>query len=76
MSQDVFQEWRNSKFVVAAYHLLVEPNIVVILTDIGYWAQHIDELVIWCIENGGVVSGMTVTFDTPEQLAWFTLRWT
>lgn len=75
MTTDIFANWKNKKFVVADYDLISEPDIVVILTDIEFWAQHVDELITWCEQNGGVIKGMTVGFDTNEQLMLFALRW-
>lgn len=75
MSDDIFHSWKDKRFIVADYYLLDEPEIVVVLTDIGYWAENIDALVDWCKTNGGQVKGMTVTLDNHEQLTLFALRW-
>lgn len=75
MSDDIFHSWKNNKFIVADYALLDKPDIVVVLTDIGFWANNIDDLIVWCRTNGGSVKGMTVEFDNNEQLTLFALRW-
>jgi hypothetical protein len=74
--EDIFSEWKLRKFIIAESYLLDNPNsTMVLLTDIAYWAKNVDELVQWCNTNGGVVSGMTVTFDDVGQLTPFLLRW-
>ncbi len=75
MSEDILQSWKNHRFIVADYELLDEPEIVVVLTDVKFWSENIDELISWCDFNGGKVKGMTVGFNNYEQLTLFTLRW-
>ena len=72
---DIFAEWKKRRFVIAEYELLDEPEIIIILTDISFWAKNADELMSWCEQNGGEVAGMTVTFKNYEQLTMFSLRW-
>lgn len=72
---DILAEWKRRRFVVADYELLVEPEIVIVLTDISFWTKNADELMEWCKINGGDVAGMTVTFKNNEQLTMFALRW-
>lgn len=52
-----------------------EGKHVVLLKDIGFWAENIDELLAWCDTHGAEVYGMTVEFNQPEQLSLFLLRW-
>jgi hypothetical protein len=76
MSDDIFHSWKNSKFVMTFYPLVDEPNIVVILTDIKFWAENIDKLIDWCQNNDcGEVVGSTVTFSDYKQATMFALRW-
>lgn len=76
MNGDIFGAWKMGKFIVADYKLLNEPEIIVVLTDIDYWVKNIDSLEEWCQINGGQVKGMTVGFDSSEELSLFLLRWT
>jgi len=73
MSDDIFAEWKKDNFVLV-YYDSAGPHTVV-LTKLSFWVEHIDELTEWCKINGGIVQGMTVSFDTYEQLMMFKLRW-
>lgn len=75
MTEDIFHDWKHSRFIVADYALLDEPGIVIVLTDLEYWIQHSDDLKAWCQQHGGQIKGMTVSLDNYEQLTFFTLRW-
>ena len=75
MTDDIFHDWKKSRFIIADFALLDQPEIVVVLTDIGFWSDHVNELVDWCKVYGGEVKGMTVSFDSHEQLMLFSLRW-
>jgi thymidine kinase len=73
---DIMQDWKNQKFVVAPQYLMDDfKESFVILTDIKFWSENIDELVAWCDENNCTNKGMTVVFSTPEQLTAFCLKW-
>jgi len=72
---DIFEEWKKTKFIVADYELLDQPEILVVLTDYKFWADHLDELKIWCENHKAIQKGMTVGFNTQEDLAMFVLRW-
>jgi hypothetical protein len=75
MSDDIFHSWKDNRFIVLDHYLLDVPGIVVVLTDIGYWAENLEALQEWCKVNGGQVKGMSVSFDNQEQLMLFALRW-
>lgn len=72
---DIFESWKQNRFIIAPAEL-VDREQLVILTDYTYWADHTDELVDWCENNGAVSQGMTVVFPDSETLMLFVLRWT
>lgn len=74
LTDDVFHAWKSNKFVVVERNLF-PGQIIVVLSDFAFWSHNLEELLEWCNQYGGKVSGMTLTFDTTEQLTWFTLRW-
>ena len=71
---DIFQTWKENRFIIASKELTDEERLV-ILTDVGYWSQHVDELVAWCQDRDAVTAGMTVTFGSERTLLEFVLRW-
>ena len=75
MSDDIFSNWKKNKFVLVDFELLAEPEIIIVLTDLTFWVNHADELTNWCAIHGGAIHGLTVQFNTEEQLTLFTLRW-
>jgi len=78
MSNDVFAEWKNRKFIVVGswYYDIKFPNEhTVVLTDVEFWTTQYDELDKWCSQHGGVVSGMTVNFNDSKTLTRFCLEW-
>lgn len=78
MNDDIFADWKTSKFVVVSWlqdDLLNTKGPVIVLTDFSYWVKHIDELIVWCKTNGGKQQGMTIEFDNDENLTMFLLRW-
>lgn len=69
-------EFKRQRFVVAPGFLLENfDEHVVILSDFHYWNDHYDDLVSWCNEHGGEISGMGVTLPNAHTLTLFTLRW-
>lgn len=76
MSEDILADWKTNKFIVAPAELSDCGHVLIVLTDIKYWAKHADELAIWCEENYMETKGMTVTMDSPDKLMLFLLRWT
>ena len=75
MSTDIFAHWKSNRFVLADFELLGANDLLVVLTDIKFWTDNIEELLIWCDQYGATVKGMTVEFDNKEQLTMFCLRW-
>lgn len=77
MSDDIFQSWKDNRFVIAPEYLRLdeETQHFIILTDIGYWANHADVLEEWCRNYGCTIKGMTVEIPTDDLLTAFCARW-
>lgn len=76
---DIMQDYKNQRFVVAPSYISQGLSPVyghlVVLTDIGYWADNIDDLIAWCSEYKCMHRGMTVDIPTDALLTLFCLRW-
>lgn len=73
---DVLAEWKKNKFITVGRDLLDNiDEILIILTDIGFWAEHEEELKTWCELYGASAMGMTVTLPDQKTLTAFTLKW-
>lgn len=75
---DIFHDWKKNRFVVApefGFRLKNNFKHVIVLTDIAFWAQEVDNLVPWCQENGCKNQGMTVEIPDDCTLTLFCLRW-
>ena len=72
---DILAEWKKNRFITVGYDLLDGPEILVILTDIGYWASHEQDLQTWCDQHGATITGMSVAFPDEQTLTAFALRW-
>jgi hypothetical protein len=72
---DIFADWKKNKFVTVGYDLLDGPEMLVILTDVKFWALHEQELQTWCDHTGAIMTGMTVTFPNEQTLTAFCLKW-
>ena len=72
---DIFHEWKERRFITVGYDLLDGPEVLVILTDISFWAAHELELADWCDQHGATTTGMTVAFPDEPTLTAFCLRW-
>jgi hypothetical protein len=73
---DIFHDWKTNRFVkVAADEYNVRCIHLIVLTDIHFWVEHIEELVAWCSEMGCLHQGMTVEIPTDELLTAFYLKW-
>ena len=75
MSNDVLADWKKHKFIGVGPYLADGIERLVILTDIGFWAEHIDELNEWCDQYGATAAGMTVAFPDDQTMTAFYLRW-
>lgn len=76
---DIMQDFKRNRFVVAPNYIAngLKPMYghLIVLSDIGYWADNIDELIAWCKETGCTQKGMTVDVPTDQLLTLFCLRW-
>lgn len=76
MSDDIFVDWKNNRFILADKVLTETDNHLIILTDIKYWAEHAVELKEWCDNTqGAYTQGMTVEISDDKTLTHFILRW-
>lgn len=80
MSNDVFESWRDQRFIIAPTELIEKLNMgesLVILTDYRFWSEHSDEFIEWLNERKEkvVMEGMTVVFGDDATLTEFVLRW-
>lgn len=74
---DVLADWKKNRFILADAQEKKTDKHLIILTDIGYWAEHADELAEWCEHTPGVVTqGMTVEISDDKTLTHFILKWT
>jgi hypothetical protein len=77
MGEDILEDWKRNRFILAARDLTETDNHLIILTDIKYWAEHADELKEWCARNQNArPQGMTVEISDDKTLTHFILRWT
>lgn len=72
---DVFEQWKQQRFIIAPPDLIDEGVILVILSDYKYWVDNTDELLLWCKENNCENQGMTVVIPSEKTLTAFCLRW-
>ena len=72
---DILADWKTEKFIVTDQTDHGYENIIIILCDITYWLDHVDDLVVWCQRHGAKQAGITVELRTQEQLTMFLLRW-
>lgn len=72
---DILKEWKENHFILAPKTLLDKDEILIVLTDLGYWLYHADALERWCAERDATMSGMTVVLGSEELLTEFYLRW-
>ena len=72
---DIFQTWKENRFIIASKDI-TDGERIVVLTDIKFWVENLNELIEWCDNTPNAQSnGMTVTFNTDEALMLFVLRW-
>jgi hypothetical protein len=74
---DILADWKTQRFIVVDYNIAKnEQSLMVVLTDIAFWSDHVEQVDQWCVDNPGARrTGMTVEFDTSELLTLFVLRW-
>lgn len=72
---DIMQNWKNKRFAVAESYLVDGSGQLVILTEIGFWAENYEILKQWCDEHSCQAKGMTVEIPDDATLTLFCLRW-
>jgi hypothetical protein len=73
--KDIFADWKKERFIIADQTDYGYDTIIIVLCDITFWSDHIDDLIFWCRENNAITAGMTVELRSQEQLTLFCLRW-
>jgi hypothetical protein len=74
MSDDIFHSWKDRRFVIVD-PVVADNERLVVLSDVGYWAFHVEELIEWCKTRNAQTQGMTITFGDEITLTEFVLRW-
>lgn len=64
----------KQRFVIADPELTNGDRLVV-LSDIGFWADNFDAIEAWCNPRNAEVQGATIVFDDEPTLLEFILRW-
>ena len=72
---DIFDKWKNNRFVVVPHELLDHDESLIVLTDVSYWNDNFELLKDWCDENDCEQAGMTVKPSNTRALTMFCLRW-
>ncbi len=76
MGEDILKNWKENKFILVDNDLTETDNHLIVLTDIKYWADHVDELAEWCNRNPNArPQGMTIEISDDKTLTHFILRW-
>ena len=77
MDTDILAHWKTSRFVIAPDYIVADLDTLhlIVLSDFGFWSEHVDQLLEWCQTHGAKISGMTVEIPTDELLSMFVLRW-
>lgn len=75
--QDIFERWKKERFIVVPKQLLDEDEILIVLTDVGFWLAYSEDLYKWCEERSDStsISGMTIVLNSEELLTEFILKW-
>ena len=73
---DIFEEWKNNRFVIAGSDLHEHKgHHLIIMTDFSYWSSHADDCIAWCLKNNCKVEGMTILIPSDTLLTAFMLKW-
>lgn len=81
-NKDIMHDMKQGKFFIVPIEFTDDwysddiTLIRVILTDVSYWFVNFDKLSCWCKRNSVEIKGMSLTFDRPEQLTEFILKFT
>jgi hypothetical protein len=73
--QDILADWKTNRFIVVGEELLDRDERLIVLTDLKYWSEHVDELADWCNHNNMSTEGMTVVCGSDAEITAFMLRW-
>ena len=75
----ILDNWQTHRFVVVnSSSLNIDPEVypqTVVLADVGYWTERIQELREWCDQHGCRFKGMTVSVPTEDLITLFCLKW-
>ena len=72
---DIMQDWKNKRFVMVDSNLGCSDHILIVLVEIGYWAENYELLEQWCDEHDCRAQGMIVEIPDEPTLTLFCLRW-
>lgn len=75
MSKDVFESWKDQRFIIAPSVLVEGTGKLIVLTNIAFWNEHYEKLKDWCDAHQSETIGMTVEVPNEETLLLFVLRW-
>jgi len=74
LSTDIMAVFKHRLFATVPNELGLGSHLIV-LTDIEFWNKNYDELIDWCKLYSVKPAGMTIQFNSEEQVALFILRW-
>lgn len=75
-SEDILSDWKKARFIIVDGNWYGMPfEHMIVLTDLAYWADHADQLKIWCDQHACRPEGLTVSVPNDATLTLFTLRW-
>ena len=72
---DIMKDFKDRRFITVPNEYEERFEHLVVLCDIGYWVENLEDLMAWCDLNGCEVLGMTVNVPDDARLALFVLRW-
>ena len=64
----------KQRFIIAPVEL-TDGDRLVVLSDIGFWADNFDAIEKWCEPRNAEVQGATIVFGDEPTLLEFVLRW-
>ena len=75
-SDDIMADWKKARFMIVDGDWYDMPfKHMIVLTDVAFWAEHADQLKVWCKQYGCRPEGVTVCIPDDATLTLFTLRW-
>lgn len=73
---DLFHDWKSNRFVrYPADEFNVRCVHLIVLTDIHFWTEHLDEIKTWCEDAGCQLQGLSVEIPSDELYTAFCLKW-